>query len=206
MHQREHPEPVRTGSAEQALETWLTVDEAVLHCESRGLSRTKKTIRKWAQRSQENPENAEISVRKEDTIFGARWSIELSSLERKIDEELALEGKNQSEPVHTGAHQFEPVRTGSPQENLDEQGVHQREHPEPVRTGSDQVIEMYERIIAEKEKDHQKICDEKDARIQNLEQQNSAFLNTFNNFADGFKIASTKNHVNDALGTDDRTG
>ncbi len=40
--------------------TWLTVDEAVAFCPERGLSRTPKTLRKWAERS-DNKEDAEIA-------------------------------------------------------------------------------------------------------------------------------------------------
>ena len=46
---------------------WLTVPEAVAYCEARGLSRNIKTIRRWAARSLSRPENAEVTVREEDT-------------------------------------------------------------------------------------------------------------------------------------------
>ncbi|MEO1143796.1 MAG: hypothetical protein AAFW66_15890, partial [Pseudomonadota bacterium] len=84
-------EPDQTGAhptghvKPECLETseWLTVADAVIRCTERALPRTPKTIRKWAARSHANPENADISVRREDTENGFRWSIEAKSLERK---------------------------------------------------------------------------------------------------------------------------
>lgn len=84
--------------------TWLTVAEAVIRCTDRGLPRTPKTIRKWAARSFEQPEAADISVRREDTGNGFRWSIEAVSLERKIDEEVEYEAQRQPKPDFTGTH------------------------------------------------------------------------------------------------------
>lgn len=147
------PEPVRTH--ENPLEyEWLTVDQAVAFCAERGLSRTPKTLRKWAERSY-NKEDADITVRREDTMWSYRWKIETASLTRKVDQELSLSGTNASEPVHTGASEktekpkekigntFEQVRTGaatfSPEasdgEHLpnDEPGANASE---PVHTGS----------------------------------------------------------------------
>jgi len=79
-------------------EVWLTVDEAVTYCGTQGLSRTAKTIRKWAERSFNIPEGEVVSQR-EDTLWGRyRWKIEQSSLERKVAEELSRE------QVQTGAN------------------------------------------------------------------------------------------------------
>lgn len=127
------PEPVRTP--ENPLEyEWLTVDQAVAFCAERGLSRTPKTLRKWAERSY-NKEDADIIVRREDTMWSYRWKIEKSSLARKVDQELSLAGVNASEPVRTSApekpdrneqiavNNSEPVQTGA-------------NTSEPVRTGS----------------------------------------------------------------------
>lgn len=91
--------------------TWLTVSDAVIRCTDRGLSRTPKTIRKWAARSHLSPDNADISVRREDTENGFRWSIEAKSLDRKIDEELEFEARRFGELDGTGAHVSEPVPT-----------------------------------------------------------------------------------------------
>jgi hypothetical protein len=88
---------------------WLTVSDAVIHCTERRLPRTPKTIRKWAARSHLSPDNADISVRREDTENGFRWSIEAESLDRKIDEELEFEARKSGEPDSTGAHISEPV-------------------------------------------------------------------------------------------------
>ena len=121
-------EPVRT-SAEPFEQIWLTVEEAVAYCADQGLSRTAKTLRKWAERSYKIPEGEVVSDR-EDTLWGRyRWKIERASLERKVGEELGRERATQGEPVQTGAHPSEVVRskdaaTASP-------------HPsEPVRTGA----------------------------------------------------------------------
>ncbi|MCE8006009.1 hypothetical protein [Aestuariivita sp.] len=149
-----HPsEPVRTP--ENPLEyEWLTVDEAVAFCAERGLSRTPKTLRKWAERSY-NKEDADITVRREDTMWSYRWKIEKASLARKVDQELSLAGANASEPVRTGATEtaenttvepentFEPVRTGAGMisETNSDQKPSKTDEPranasEPVRTGS----------------------------------------------------------------------
>lgn len=98
-----HPsEPVRTP--ENPLENeWLTVDQAVAFCAGRGLSRTPKTLRKWAERSY-NKDDADIIVRRADTMWGYRWKIEVTSLTRKVEEELSLAGANSSALVRTGAN------------------------------------------------------------------------------------------------------
>jgi len=88
---------------------WLTVSDAVILCTERGLPRTPKTIRKWAARSHLSPDNADITVRREDTENGFRWSIEAESLDRKIDEELEFETRKPGEPDGTGAHISGPV-------------------------------------------------------------------------------------------------
>jgi len=89
--------------------SWLTVSNAVIRCTERGLPRTPKTIRKWAARSHLSPDNADISVRREDTENGFRWSIQATSLDRKIDEELEFEARKSGEQDGTGAHLSEPV-------------------------------------------------------------------------------------------------
>jgi len=113
-------------------ETWLSVGDAVLHCNHRGLTRTAKTVRKWASRSAQNPDNAEIRVRHEDTENGFRWVIEQGSLDRKIDEELAYELIRNPEPVRTGSYSSEPVQTDLPSESVADADTN---FSEPVRTG-----------------------------------------------------------------------
>ena len=98
---------------------WLTVQEAVTYCLSHGLNRTPKTIRKWAQRSQ-NPisGSAEITVKSQDTENGFRWLIEKTSLDVKIAQELEfetrknglIENTNQPEQVSTGENLSAPVQ------------------------------------------------------------------------------------------------
>ncbi|MEM6608109.1 MAG: hypothetical protein AAF689_05965 [Pseudomonadota bacterium] len=112
----------------------MTVSEAVILCTERGLSRTPKTIRKWAARSYAFPESADILVRREDIENGFRWSIEATSLNRKIDEELEFERRKAQEPYGTGAHPAEPVTDGSGASPL----IEQVKHPsKPVHTRDD---------------------------------------------------------------------
>ena len=97
---------------------WLTVQGAVAYCLSKGLSRTSKTVRKWAQRARD-PESgtAEISVKAQDTENGFRWLIDRSSLDVKIEQEKQFEQRkdgdandsNASEQVATGLHPSAPV-------------------------------------------------------------------------------------------------
>lgn len=125
-------EQVATGA--HLFGDWLTIEEAVAYCLSKGLNRTPKTIRKWAQRSRDTNSVAEIKVKSQDTENGFRWLIERDSLDVKIEQEkqFALrrssdDGANTSAPVPTGAHTSEQVATGA--------------HPsEPVRTSSDDVM------------------------------------------------------------------
>ena len=132
-HTGAHPAPqVQTQDTEGA--TWFTVSEAVIRCTDRGLSRTPKTIRKWASRSFASPESADISVRREDTENGFRWSIEATSLDLKIDEELEFERRKEQEPDRTGPHPTEPVSVGSTVSFQAEP----YDHPsEPVQTRDD---------------------------------------------------------------------
>ena len=116
---------------------WLTVAEAVLHCTQRGLPRTPKTIRKWAARSHLAPDNADISVRREDTENGFRWSIEISSLDRKIDEELEFEARKSSEHEGTSPDASEPVPTKDTAETLAELSP---DMSEPVPTGDHTAV------------------------------------------------------------------
>ena len=111
---------------------WLTVSEAVLRCIDLGLPRTPKTIRKWAARSHLAPENADISVRREDTENGFRWSVEATSLDRKIYEELEFEARKSSEQERTSANISKPVPLRNSAENLSEPAPNLSE---PVLTG-----------------------------------------------------------------------
>jgi hypothetical protein len=135
-------EPNSTGSnpfrplvnSELSVQHWLTVSDAVIRCTERGLPRTPKTIRKWAARSFSSPETADISVRREDIDNGFRWSIEASSLDRKIDEELEYEARKSSAPDQTSAHQSEQV----PSENVVQINHEPPENAsEPVRTSEE---------------------------------------------------------------------
>ncbi|WP_299293933.1 hypothetical protein [uncultured Tateyamaria sp.] len=125
-------QPVAETNDDQSV--WLTVSEAVLRCTDRGLPRTPKTVRKWAARSFSSPENADISVRREDTDNGFRWSVEQASLDRKINEELEFEARKSGKRVDTGAKASAPVPEIDMLQNLDEPRANQ---PEPVQTGTD---------------------------------------------------------------------
>ena len=64
-------EPAPTSA--DAFGQWLTVQEAVAYCLSKGLHRTPKTVRKWAMRSSNlESGSAEIVARKQDTENGFR--------------------------------------------------------------------------------------------------------------------------------------
>jgi len=91
---------------------WLSIEQAVQLCLELGLTRTSKTIRRWASRSNGLPaDQAEIQVMKKDTSYGFRYLIERSSLDRKIEQELALET---SEQRRTGAHASSHVQRNTP--------------------------------------------------------------------------------------------
>lgn len=96
----------------------MTVNEAALHCQNFGLSRTRKTVRSWAK-------NGHVMARKQTTAHGEMWVLEVEELTAKIKAELEFaeqsrKGSEASEPVHTSANPSEPVQA--------------RSHPsEPVR-------------------------------------------------------------------------
>ena len=131
-HAQLQPEPL--SPAAHQFEPWLTVSESVAYCSSKGLERTPKTIRKWAMRSHNDVEGADLSVRREDIENGFRWSIERESLDRKIAQERDFERRNQSELVQTGSHSSKPEQIGSVKRVT--AGTHENE-TKPVRTGSD---------------------------------------------------------------------
>lgn len=73
---------------------WLTVQDAVTYCTSKGLSRTPKTIRKWAMRSHLlEPGAGDVVARSQDTENGFRWLIERNSLDVKIAQELEFDAR-----------------------------------------------------------------------------------------------------------------
>jgi len=144
-------EPVRPGA--DTFGDWLTVAEAVAYCSIKELQRTPKTIRKWAHRSHSDPENADLTVRREDVDNGFRWSIERKSLDRKIDQELEFEARRDDEPVYTDPDATEPVHTGAVDGNTEEKStdlykpVHTRPNPsEPVHSENGVVQELQDRI------------------------------------------------------------
>jgi hypothetical protein len=119
---------------------WLTVQEAVAYCVSKGLPRTPKTVRKWAQRSVETvPGTGDVIVQRQDTENGFRWLISRESLDVKIEQEKEfgeradeqIEGSHPSEPVPTGAYLFEQVASGA---NMSAPVLATNKAAEPVRT------------------------------------------------------------------------
>ena len=115
------------------LGSWVTVSEAVTYCSMKGLNRTPKTIRKWALRSHQDSDNAELEVRREDIETGFRWSIERTSLERKIIQELEFENRNQVAQRRSGAPYGEPVHTPILPQTKKSTNLH---HYAPVQTSS----------------------------------------------------------------------
>lgn len=90
-----------------------------------------------------NPDDADISVRREDTENGFRWSIERASLDLKIKQELEFERRKPSELDQTGTNPAEPVQTGSHTETRPKV---LQERSEPVQTSADgsgsKVVEL----------------------------------------------------------------
>ncbi len=131
---------------------WMTVQEAVAYCVSKGLPRTPKTVRKWAQRSIESVTGTgDVVVQRQDTENGFRWLISQELLDVKIDQEkehalrnaAETDNENTSEPVGTGAHVFEQVATGANRSaqvavnELDSEPIQLHENTsEPVGTGA----------------------------------------------------------------------
>lgn len=164
-------EPLPTGS--HGFGDWLTVQETVAYCLSKGLNRTPKTVRKWALRSQ-NAEagSAEIVAKAQDTENGFRWLIERNSLDVKIAQELEFDARrvaevgqpNPSEPVPTSAGASSEVQVN---ERLDEQagtGSH-RSAPVPIGVASD--AEYLLLLVTQLDRAHQQL-DVKDRQIEAL--------------------------------------
>lgn len=138
------PEPVRTlpNTFEQE---WLDVEQSVAYALELGLSRTPKTIRKWAERSSGLPDG-DVVARREDTPWGYRWLIEKSSLARKVEEDLELRSANLPEPVRTGSSlntqvhiESSDVTSPVPSANLPEQAHTSSHQSAPEVTVSDEV-------------------------------------------------------------------
>lgn len=156
--------PVRTGA--DGFASWLTVKEAVAYCRELGLSRTQKTVRRWAQLARKADGQGEVKVRHQDTENGFRWLIERSSLDVKIAQEKELEARKaealpedqEVKPVGTGADLSLHVRTGAETElsgNSPAEHVPTGSHPSlPVRTNgsSDEMIEFLKNQIEEKDR------------------------------------------------------
>jgi len=130
-------EPAQTG-AHPFEQDWLSVEQAVVYCAELGLTRTPKTIRKWAERSSGLPDG-EVLARKEDTPWGYKWQIEKVSLTRKVNEELELRAANTPELVRTGLPEQPQTSSEISIENKIEPGAHPSE---PVHTGANTVAPL----------------------------------------------------------------
>ena len=124
----------------EAVIDWLTVQDAVAYSQSKGLSRTPKTIRKWAMRSHLlEPGAGDVVARSQDTENGFRWLIERNSLDVKIAQELEFDSRKKAEtfvpnllePVDTGADMVEAVQ---PNEQATEQVGTSSNQSEAVQT------------------------------------------------------------------------
>lgn len=103
-------EPVAAGA--DGFGDWLTVQDAVTYCQSKGLSRTPKTIRKWALRSQNlDAGSGDVVACAQDTENGFRWLIEHTSLDVKIAQEIEFEARKKPETFVPNL--LEPVATGA---------------------------------------------------------------------------------------------
>ncbi len=156
--------PVRTGP--DGFAPWLTVKEAVAYCRELGLSRTQKTVRRWAQLARKADGQGEVKVRHQDTENGFRWLIERTSLDVKIAQEKELEARRaealpedqEVESVGTGADLSLHVRTGAETElpdNSPAEHVPTGSHPSlPVRTDetSNEMIGFLKNQIEEKDR------------------------------------------------------
>lgn len=136
-------EPVATSA--DGFGDWLTVQDAVTYCQSKGLSRTPKTIRKWALRSQNlDAGTGDIVSRAQDTENGFRWLIERRSLDVKIAQELEFETRKKAvtfvpnllELVETGADESPGVQANEPiaepvsTSSYPSEAVHTLPHPD----------------------------------------------------------------------------
>lgn len=140
----ENIEPVRTGA--DPFPEWLSVREAVLYCETKGLSRTAKTVRKWAKLASTADDGAgDIAVRTQDTENNYRWLIERKSLDIKIEQELEYD-RRKSE-VRLGAHTSGQVRTGTEEFEPVPSGAHQGADRASRDDGLDRLKEMEDEIL-----------------------------------------------------------
>jgi hypothetical protein len=176
--------PEHTGA--DVFAPWLTVGEAVAYCQEHGLSRTQKTVRKWAQLAHHAGGQGDVAVRHQDTENGFRWLIERSSLDVKIAQEKEYEARKadaalndpEAEPVGPGADMLLPVRTGAQAETKDDlntEPVHTGVHPsEPVRT--DEPVSPREERSGEMIGFLKNQIDEKDRQLRTKDEQIAAML------------------------------
>ena len=152
---------------------WLTVQDAVTYCQSKGLSRTPKTIRKWALRSQNlDAGSGDVVSRSQDTENGFRWLIERNSLDVKIAQELEFDSRKKSEtfvpnllePVGTSENVSESVQPNEQATELVETGLHPSE---AVHTAPHPDVGYVAFLEKQLDRAHQQI-DVKDRQIDAL--------------------------------------
>ena len=182
---------LQTGADRSA--QWLTVPQAAVLCVKSGLPRTIKTIRRWAQRSAENPNQLEITAQKQDMENGFRWIIERNSLELKIAQELefdrrATEGQvGPSENASTtdpdmGAAvppQEAPADTSTPVEDMS--GQERTEAVQTARIEADaSIVEFLKKQIEVKDRQIESLMDrdrETNILLQGLQTSLSGVVN-----------------------------
>ena len=170
-YQNEEQELVSTGS--HLFAEWFTVKDAVAYCLIKGLSRTPKTVRKWALRSHSADSNSgEIIARTQDTENGFRWLIERASLDIKIAQELEFEEHKKSpafvptllEPVAKGADERTGVLANGTANEHVQTGLHQ---PEQVHTSATTDFGYIAFLEKQLDRAHQQL-DVKDRQIDSL--------------------------------------
>jgi hypothetical protein len=160
------PEQARPGPDMSG--SWLSVPEAVAYCETQGLSRNIKTIRRWAQRSHARPENAEVLVHEQDTGNGFRYVIEKTSLDRKIAQEIAFDAMRAATdrvadtPGQT-PHAVEP-------QVADEEAKTDEDTPAQAQAGADPSVRKLE-VISRDEGFLRDQISQKDVQIAELNEQ-----------------------------------
>ena len=150
---------------------WLTVAEATNYCSLKGLNRTSKTIRKWALRSHNDSENADLNVRREDIETGFRWSIERDSLDRKIIQELEFEQRMRISVDHSGVPEGAPVQPGAPNGFQTEVRLPQGASAHPGSPRHEIEIEEKKDFIQPNATDTSELIDSLKDQIRRLDEQ-----------------------------------
>lgn len=79
------------GTRGDVTPSWLSVVDARVYAESRGITRTQKTFKRWTQQASAEEVNGVRCARKQDIPNGFKWMVLRDWLDVKIDEELQHE-------------------------------------------------------------------------------------------------------------------